>query len=125
MAHKILVVDDEVAISKLLQSLLKREGYEVCVAYDGLEALQAVSDHHPNLILLDVMMPNLDGFGTLKRLKENPDTADIPVVMLTARADDTSVVHGWDSGADSYLTKPFNPLELISFVRRILDGAKS
>jgi two-component system alkaline phosphatase synthesis response regulator PhoP/two-component system response regulator VicR len=76
----------------------------------------------PDLIIMDVMMPELDGFGALKILKEDAGTATIPVIMLTAKAQDADVFQGWKSGADLYLTKPFNPQELITFVKRIFHG---
>lgn len=119
---KILAVDDEKHIVRLVQVNLERAGYEVHVAYDGREALEKVPQVNPDLIVLDVMMPHMDGFTVLKTLKQNPDTRDIPVIMLTAKAQDADVFKGWQSGVDSYLTKPFNPLELISFVQRILDA---
>lgn len=123
MAKKrILAVDDERHIVRLVQVNLERAGYEVDCAYDGREALEKVKQSKPDLIVLDVMMPHLDGFQVLKTLKANADTRDIPVIMLTAKAQDQDVFRGWQSGVDSYLTKPFNPLELISFVQRILES---
>lgn len=121
MPKKILAVDDEKHIVRLVQVNLQRHGYEVHTAYDGREALEKVREVKPDLIVLDVMMPHLDGFGVLRRLKADPETRDIPVIMLTAKAQDADVFRGWQSGVDSYLTKPFNPLELITFVERILD----
>lgn len=119
---KILAVDDERHIVRLIQVNLERAGYEVSTAYDGLEALRAIEENRPDLIVLDVMMPQLDGFETLKRLKANPNTADIPVIMLTAKSQDADVFRGWQSGVDCYLTKPFNPMELLAFVKRIFDS---
>jgi two-component system alkaline phosphatase synthesis response regulator PhoP/two-component system response regulator VicR len=80
-----------------------------------------VAEEHPDLIVLDVMMPGLDGFGVLRQLKKDPRTEPIPVIMLTAKDDDKSVLDGWTKGVHCYLTKPFNPMELLAFVRRILD----
>lgn len=119
---KILAVDDEKHIVRLIQVNLERAGYEVSTAYDGLEALRAIEENRPDLIVLDVMMPQLDGFETLKRLKANPNTAEIPVIMLTAKSQDADVFRGWQSGVDCYLTKPFNPMELLAFVKRIFDS---
>lgn len=119
---KILAVDDEKHIVRLVQVNLERAGYQVVTAYDGVDALKKVSDEKPDLIVLDVMMPQMDGFEVLKNLKANPDTRDIPVIMLTAKAQDADVFRGWQSGVDCYLTKPFNPLELLSFVKRIFDS---
>jgi two-component system, OmpR family, alkaline phosphatase synthesis response regulator PhoP len=121
MPKKILAVDDEKHIVRLVQVNLQRHGDEVHTAYDGREALEKVREVKPDLIVLDVMMPHLDGFGVLRRLKADPETRDIPVIMLTAKAQDADVFRGWQQGVDSYLTKPFNPLELITFVERILD----
>jgi two-component system alkaline phosphatase synthesis response regulator PhoP/two-component system response regulator VicR len=120
MARKILAVDDEKHIVRLVQINLQKEGYEVATAGTGREALEKVSEFQPDLIVMDVMMPEMDGFEALKKLKENAETRDIPVIMLTAKAQDADVFRGWQSGADLYLTKPFNPAELLSFVKRLL-----
>jgi two-component system, OmpR family, alkaline phosphatase synthesis response regulator PhoP len=119
---KILAVDDEKHIVRLVQANLDRAGYEVVCAYDGKEALQKVEEENPDLIVLDVMMPYMDGFEVLQNLRRNPATRDIPVIMLTAKAQDADVFKGWQSGVDCYLTKPFNPMELLSFVKRIFDS---
>jgi len=122
MPRKILAVDDEKHIVKLVQVNLERQGYEVITAYDGKEALQKVEAEHPDLVVLDVMMPYMDGFEVLQNLRRNPSTRDIPVIMLTAKAQDADVFKGWQSGVDCYLTKPFNPMELVSFVKRIFKS---
>lgn len=122
MPRKILAVDDEKHIVRLVQVNLERAGYEVITANDGREALQKVKDEQPDLVVLDVMMPYMDGFEVLQNLRRNPETADIPVIMLTAKAQDADVFKGWQSGVDCYLTKPFNPMELITFVKRIFDS---
>ena len=119
MARKILTCDDEKHIVRLIQVNLERAGYEVVTAYNGAECLEAVAADKPDLIVLDVMMPEMSGFEVLEKLKANPDTKDIPVIMLTARAQDADVLRGWQSGVETYLTKPFNPMELIAFVKRI------
>jgi two-component system alkaline phosphatase synthesis response regulator PhoP len=119
---KILAVDDERHIVRLIQVNLERAGYQVSTAFDGNEALKKVEGDKPDLVVLDVMMPRMDGFEVLKRLQANPDTRGIPVIMLTAKAQDADVFRGWSSGVSAYLTKPFNPLELVTFVRRILSG---
>ena len=119
---KILAVDDERHIVRLVQVNLERAGYQVLTAFDGKEAMKKVEADKPDLIVLDVMMPRMDGFEVLKRLQANPDTRGIPVIMLTAKAQDADVFRGWSSGVSAYLTKPFNPLELVTFVRRILSG---
>jgi two-component system alkaline phosphatase synthesis response regulator PhoP/two-component system response regulator VicR len=125
MGRKILAVDDEKHIVRLVQINLQKEGYDVITASTGREALEKVAADKPELIIMDVMMPELDGFGALKILKEDPATASIPVIMLTAKAQDADVFQGWKSGADLYLTKPFNPQELITFVKRIFQGQTS
>jgi len=122
MGKKILVVDDEKHIVRLVQVNLERAGYEVITAYDGDEALKKVKEERPDLIVLDVMMPKMDGFEVMKHLKADPTTRDIPVIMLTAKAQDTDVFKGWQSGVDCYLTKPFNPLELLGFIKRIFES---
>jgi two-component system alkaline phosphatase synthesis response regulator PhoP/two-component system response regulator VicR len=119
---KIMAVDDERHIVRLIQVNLERSGYQVITAFDGPEALKKVETDRPDVIVLDVMMPKMDGFEVLKRLQANPETRNIPVIMLTAKAQDADVFRGWSSGVSAYLTKPFNPLELITFVKRILSG---
>lgn len=121
MPKKILAVDDERHIVRLVEVNLVRAGYEVVTAYDGREALEKVKTEKPDLIVLDVMMPYMDGFEVLKTLKAEPETAEIPVIMLTAKAQDADIFRGWQSGVDCYLTKPFNPMELLTFVKRIFD----
>ena len=122
MAKKILAVDDEKHILRLVQINLEKAGYEVVTGSNGREALEKVRSEKPELIVMDVMMPEMDGFEALKQLKAAPETSDIPVIMLTAKAQDADVFHGWQSGADLYLTKPFNPMELLTFVKRIFDA---
>jgi two-component system alkaline phosphatase synthesis response regulator PhoP/two-component system response regulator VicR len=123
LAKKILAVDDERHIVRLIQVNLERAGYQVVTAFDGPEALKKVESEKPDLVVLDVMMPKMDGFEVLKRLQANPETREVPVIMLTAKAQDADVFRGWASGVSAYLTKPFNPLELITFVKRIFSGA--
>lgn len=123
MAYKILVVDDEINIRRLVQVNLEKEGYIIDQASDGVEALEKVKENKPDLVILDVMMPRKDGFETLKDLMSNPQTANIPVIMLTARAQDTDIFQGWASGVSCYLTKPFSPKELLTFTERVLQGA--
>jgi two-component system alkaline phosphatase synthesis response regulator PhoP/two-component system response regulator VicR len=122
VSKRILAVDDERHIVRLIQVNLERAGYQVSTAFDGPEALKKIESDRPDLVVLDVMMPKMDGFEVLKRLRANPETRQIPIIMLTAKAQDQDVFKGWSSGADAYLTKPFNPLELITFVKRILSG---
>jgi two-component system alkaline phosphatase synthesis response regulator PhoP/two-component system response regulator VicR len=130
MPVKILVCDDERHIVRLIQVNLERQGWEVVTAYDGKEGLEKIRSEKPNLVVLDVMMPYMDGFEVLKSLRREPDTEGLPVIMLTAKAQDKDVFEGYHYGADMYLTKPFNPMELVTFVKRIIanqdggDGPK-
>ena len=125
LAKKILAVDDEKHIVRLVQVNLERAGYEVVTASDGVEALEQVKNELPDMIVCDVMMPRMDGFEVLRRLKADQSTREIPVIMLTAKAQDADVFKGWQSGVDAYLTKPFNPMELLAFVRRIFKSLES
>jgi two-component system, OmpR family, alkaline phosphatase synthesis response regulator PhoP len=122
---KILVCDDERTIVRLIQVNLEKQGYNVVTAYDGKDGLEKIRAEKPDLIVLDVMMPYMDGFEVLKTLRRDPATESLPVIMLTAKAQDKDVFEGYHYGADMYLTKPFNPKELISFVKRIAQGSGS
>ena len=117
---KILVVDDEKHIVRLVQINLERAGHEVVTAFDGIEALEKVAAEVPDLVVLDIMMPRKDGWETLKDLAADPKTADLPVIVLSAKAQDQDIAKTLMSGA-IHLTKPFNPRELILFVERILQ----
>lgn len=120
MAKRVLVVEDDPPTCRLIANALRREGLEVTTATDGAECLLAVVDQRPDLVILDVMMPVLDGFQTLRALRENDVTKHLPVVMLTARREDRDVLRGWMTGVDLYLTKPFQLDDLLVAVRRIL-----
>lgn len=120
--RRILVVDDERHIVRLVQVNLERAGYEILTAYDGVEALEKVKTENPDMVVLDVMMPRMDGFEVLKNLQADPRYQNIPVIMLTAKAQDADIFKGWASGVSSYLTKPFNPRELLVFVERIFQS---
>ena len=119
---KILVCDDERHIVRLIQVNLEKQGWIVVTAYDGKEGLEKIRAEKPDLCVLDVMMPYMDGFEVLKSLRREPETEGLPVIMLTAKAQDKDVFEGYHYGADMYLTKPFNPAELVSFVKRIAQG---
>jgi DNA-binding response OmpR family regulator len=121
MAHTVLVVDDDPHIVRVVEINLTQEGHQVRSAGDGEAALAAVAQELPDLLILDVTMPKLDGFETLKRLKADPAAAEIPVIMLTARAEDEDVFEGYGTGAQWYLTKPFEPGELRRVVRHLLE----
>jgi two-component system alkaline phosphatase synthesis response regulator PhoP/two-component system response regulator VicR len=122
MPTKILVCDDERHIVRLIQVNLERQGYQVVTAFDGKEGLEKVKSEKPDLCVLDVMMPYMDGFELLKNIRREPETENLPVIMLTAKAQDKDVFEGYHYGADMYLTKPFNPMELVTFVKRIVSG---
>ncbi|MBE0618246.1 MAG: response regulator, partial [Proteobacteria bacterium] len=118
---KILVVDDNPDNVELLEKRLKAMGYRTCAAYDGEEALVRVAAEEPDLVILDVMMPKLDGFEVCRRLKTDEGTRRIPVIMLTAKREVPDKIRGLDTGADDYVTKPFNPQELMARVRSLLN----
>ena len=110
-------------IRQLITVNLEIEGFEVIGATDGQEALDRVKDVHPAVVTLDVMMPRLDGWETASRLRSDPETADIKLVLLSARAQQADLDRGEQIGVDAYLTKPFDPDELIDIVRRLADTA--
>ena len=120
----ILVVEDEEDILELVSFNLKKEGYQVKGVTSGEEGLEEVKRKIPSLIILDLMLPGIDGFDVCKSLKGDPTTKAIPVIMLTARSDEADIVIGLELGADDYLTKPFSPRELIARVRAILRRLK-
>lgn len=125
MPKHILAVDDEVHIRRLIEVNLLRSGYRVTTAADGREALDSIRQERPDMVVLDVMMPHVDGHEVLRRLKLDPETREIPVVMLTAKAQDQDIFRGWQAGVEMYLTKPFNPMELITFVKKIFEYQES
>ncbi len=114
MSDKILVVDDEKSISKIIAYNLKKEGYEVLCADDGEMGLQLALSEKPDLILLDIMMPKMDGYEVCRKIREQ---SNVPIIMLTARADEVDKVNGLEIGADDYVTKPFGNRELIARVK--------
>ena len=116
----ILVADDEDDIRELVVYRLGRSGYAVVEARDGEEAVRLAVEHIPDLAVLDVMMPKLDGYEVTRRLRDTEATKAIPVILLTARAQEADVSRGFDAGADDYLKKPFSPDELVSRVRAVL-----
>ena len=117
--HKILVVEDEKNIAKVVTYNLEREGYQVEVACDGEEALEKARRSLPELILLDLMLPKLDGLEVCHRLRGDPKTASIPIIMLTAKTQETDRVVGLEMGADDYVSKPFSPRELLARVKAV------
>ncbi|HET7225601.1 MAG TPA: response regulator [Candidatus Eisenbacteria bacterium] len=117
---RILVVDDEIYIVHILDFSLGMEGYEVLTALDGEQALEKARAEHPDLIVLDIMMPKLDGYETCKLLKAGDDTKDIPVILLSAKGRNVDQKVGFEAGADDYITKPFSPRKLVERINAIL-----
>ncbi|HHU78989.1 MAG: response regulator transcription factor [Caldicoprobacterales bacterium] len=122
MAKKILIVDDEPAIVKGLSFSLKQDGYEIDAAYDGEEAIEKFNSNPYDLIILDVMLPKLNGLGVLQRIRER---SRVPVIMLTAKGEDMDKILGLDYGADDYITKPFNILELKARIKALFRRLSS
>ncbi len=120
MADKILFIDDDIDTLKLVGLMLERQGYEIAVASDGLSGLSKAASEQPDLILLDVMMPDLDGFEVTRRLRADPSLAHIPIIMFTAKTMVDDKVAGFEAGVDDYLTKPTHPAELTAHVKAVL-----
>jgi DNA-binding response OmpR family regulator len=122
---RVLVVDDDRVIQQLLEVNLELEGYQVAgTASDGQEAIAMAAELKPDLILLDIMMPKMDGLEVCRQLKADPKLSKIPIVLLSARAQDMDIREGLEIGADAYLTKPFDPVELLDVVGRLLTGER-
>jgi len=121
MLTRILVVDDEPRYVRLMEANLISEGYEVLKAYDGQSAVEMVADKQPDLVLLDVMMPGLDGFGACERIRE---FSSVPIIMVTAKGEEQDRVRGLDVGADDYIVKPFSATEVLARVRAVLRRAQ-
>ena len=119
MSSRILVVDDDVALAEMIGIVLEGEGYTVSTCPDGAKAVAAFQEHHPDLVLLDLMLPGMDGFEVCAALRAE---SNVPIVMLTARSDTADVVTGLEAGADDYVPKPFKPRELVARVRARLRG---
>lgn len=118
---KVLVVDDNVFIVAVIEKILESTGYEIIKAYDGEEALKKAAEEEPDIILLDIIMPKIDGFEVCRRLKSGGETSMVPIVMLTSRDKWEDKVAGFESGADDYITKPFNPQEFIARIKGLVD----
>jgi len=118
ITKKILIVDDEPDFIEMIQMRLEANGYKVVSANDGLQGLEAARTEKPNLILLDVMMPGMDGFETIRKLRRDADTRGIPVIMLTARGESPSIFKAQELGAADYLIKPCESDELLAMVKR-------
>ena len=117
---KILIVDDEPNILMSLDFLMRKEGYEVFIARDGSEALDIIAKEHPDIIVLDIMMPNVDGYEVCQSVKNNDETSHIKIIFLTAKSKKEDIEKGYKMGADLYLTKPFSTRNLVKEVKAII-----
>jgi DNA-binding response OmpR family regulator len=117
----ILVCDDERSIVRLLQAILEKQGHKVTLAFDGMDALEELQRAKFDLILLDIMMPRVDGMEVLAWIRQQPELSDLPVIVLSAKQDDRDVFDAYHSGADVFLPKPIDPKELLAFIDRILS----
>ena len=125
MPETILVVEDDEDVAKITASFLRAKKYDVVVANDGPTALQLVTQRRPRVILLDIMMPRMSGFEVLRILRENPETATIPVILVTAKVRNDDVIEGYQHGADYYITKPFTPAQLEYGIKMVLGQASA
>jgi DNA-binding response OmpR family regulator len=120
---RVLWADDDPMIRSVMAVNLEAEGFAVETVSDGDEAYDAAVRDRPDVLVLDIMMPGRDGYEVLRALRSNPETAEVPVVLLSAKATDAEVWEGWKAGADYYITKPFNPTELTSFIDHLVTSA--
>jgi DNA-binding response OmpR family regulator len=119
--RKILVVDDDPTMVKLINVNLKLNNYSVVEATSGEQALDVLESDVLDLVVLDIMMPGVDGWEVLKRIRGNAETQEMPVILVTAKTQDSDVIRGWELGADEYVIKPFNPLLLVEVIKMVLD----
>ena len=124
MNAKILVVDDETYIVDLVKFNLEKEGFEVIVAHDGMTALGMVDEENPDLVILDIMLPVMDGLEVCRMLRQNPRFRNLPIIMLTAKGEEVDTVLGLEMGADDYIKKPFSPREMVARVKARLRASK-
>ena len=122
MAQRILVVDDEDSIRRILLLNLERAGYTVELASDGASALTLLLQNRYDLLISDVMMPEMDGLDLVEHVRQDPELRDMPVILLTAQSSESDITRGYIRGTDVYLTKPFDPSELLTWVKRVLEG---
>jgi CheY-like chemotaxis protein len=120
-AKRILVCDDDPVILRLLQVNLELENYEVLLAHHGARAVEIATKEHPDLVVLDIMMPRMDGYEACQKLKAHESTKDIPVIFLSAKAQPSDIERGKEYGVAAYLTKPFDPAELLEVVGRLVN----
>ncbi len=124
MAQRILVVDDDKEIVRLVRAYLEQAGFIVLTAFDGETALHTIRREHPDLVVLDLMLPDRDGWDITRVVRSDPKLAALPIIMLTARVEDTDKIIGLELGADDYIAKPFNPREVVARVRSVLRRAQ-
>ena len=120
----ILIIEDETDIQELIQFNLKKEGYQVTSTLTGEEGISKLKVSHPDLVLLDLMLPGIDGFEVCRRLKSDTETRKVPIIILTAKGEESDIVSGLELGADDYITKPFKPRVLIARIRSVLRRSK-
>ena len=123
--NRILVVEDEESLLKLESILFASKGYRVTGVRDGKEALDAIAQQVPDLVVLDLMLPDMDGFEVCRRIKENPDTSAVPVVMLTAKKSSRDLERGREVGADAYITKPFKSVKVLEVIGGLLGTSQA
>jgi phosphate regulon transcriptional regulator PhoB len=124
MKEKILIVEDEKDIVKMLEYNLNKEGFKTISCHDGEDALDSANSEHPDLVILDLMLPGMDGLEVCKELKANSKTASIPIIMLTAKSQESDKIVGLELGADDYMIKPFSPRELVARIKAVLRRMK-
>ena len=124
MKDKILIVEDEAPIREMVGYALMKEGYSLCEAANVAQARSVLAEEKPDLVLLDWMLPGMNGVDYARRVRNNPETRDIPIIMLTARSEESDKVQGLDTGADDYITKPFSTRELLARVRAVMRRTK-
>ncbi len=122
---RVLVVEDDANMAVILKFNLQGAGYRVDIARDGVEALRRIWDQRPDLVVLDIMMPRMDGWEVLESVRSDPSLRSLPVIILTNKREDEAVARGWSSGVDCYLTKPFEMADLLLVAKRILQTASS
>jgi DNA-binding response OmpR family regulator len=125
MASRVLIAEDEADIRDLLAFHLERDGYEVARARTGAEALRLARERHPDLLVLDLMLPEMDGLEVCRRLRQDAETAALPIVMLTAKGDEVDRIVGLEMGADDYIVKPFSPKEVVARIRAVLRRTRA
>lgn len=119
---KILVVDDSVTLREMIAEILKKSGAEVVMASNGMDALERLKDYTPDLVVLDVVMPKMNGYELCRRIKKDPKTKNVPVLMCSTKCEEFDRYWGMKQGADAYIAKPFHPQELLATIKQLLRG---